>query len=78
MNKTIGEAPSFAGVFAEPAFYRRFPDKNIPVDVALFPFLSEYSGFFCALFANEPIHIGCKICIGKKAALLQVKLPLIC
>lgn len=56
MNKTIGEALSFAGVFAE-RLYRRFPDKNIPVDVALFPsFLSIPA--LCALFANEPIHIG--------------------
>ena len=56
MNKNIGEAVSFAGVFAE-RLYRRFPDKDIPVDVLVCPtFLSIPA--LCALFSNEPIDIG--------------------
>jgi triosephosphate isomerase len=56
MNKSIGEAVSFASVFAE-RLYRRFPDKNIPVDVLVCPsFLSIPA--LCALFANEPVDVG--------------------
>ncbi len=55
MNKTIGEALSFAGTFGH-MFHERF-QSDVPVDVLICPsFLGIPS--LCALFAGKSISVG--------------------
>lgn len=56
MNKTIGEALTFAGTFGQKLF-ERFEGGHIPVDVLICPpFLGIPA--LCAVFAGKPVYIG--------------------
>ncbi|HHT84340.1 MAG: triose-phosphate isomerase [Bacillota bacterium] len=56
MNKTIGEALTFAGAFGQMLF-ERFEGGDMPVDVLICPpFLGIPA--LCAVFAGKDVHIG--------------------
>ncbi len=56
MNKTTGEALSFAGSFGQ-MFYERFEGDDTPVDVLICPpFLGVPA--LCAVFTGKPVNVG--------------------